>query len=96
MTVDEDLAKAAAAVSAVRRSVAALEGRLGETLDVRRLKEDVGRLEADLDLLGETVGATRSGGAKRKEKEVVYIPEGDYDPSFWAGADDELGPHGRA
>jgi hypothetical protein len=95
MTVEEDLGRAAAAVAAVRRSVGALQSRLGDTLDVRRLTEDVARLEADLDILGATVGAGRAvRGEKRTD--VVYIPEGDYDPSFWAGADDELGPHGRA
>jgi hypothetical protein len=95
MTVDEDLARASAAAAALRRAVATVQGRLGGTVDVRRLVEDVDRVERDLELVRHGLGTGRRGAAGTP-REVVYIPEGDYDPSFWAGADDELGPHGRA
>jgi hypothetical protein len=93
MTVDDDLGRAAAAAGALRRAVASLQGRLGETVDVRRLVDDVARLESDLELLRATAGGRGPAGTPA---EVVYIPEGDYDPALFAGADDELGPHGRA
>jgi hypothetical protein len=93
MTVDEDLGRAAAAAGALRRAVAALQSRLGETVDVRRLADDVTRVESDLELLRAAAGGR---GTPPAPAEVVYIPEGEYDPALFAGADDELGPHGRA
>ncbi|MGF1662030.1 MAG: hypothetical protein ACFCVG_06115 [Kineosporiaceae bacterium] len=93
MTVDDDLGRATAAAAALRRAVATLQDRLGETVDVRRLADDVTRVESDLELLR---AATGGRGPAAAPADVVYIPEGEYDPSLFAGADDELGPHGRA
>ena len=94
MTVSDDLAAAAREVAALRRSVAGIQARLGETLDVQRLKEDVARVAADLNLLARAAGM-RHGPAQPGE--IVYIPDEDYDPALWADADDEgLGSHGRA
>jgi hypothetical protein len=93
MTVDDDLGRATAAAAALRRAVATLQGRLGETVDVRRLVDDVARVESDLGLLRSAAG---DRGPAAAPAEVVYIPEGDYDPQLFADADDELGPHGRA
>jgi hypothetical protein len=93
MTASEDLATAAAHVSALRDSVASLQAHIGETVDVGRLKDDIARLRADLHLVARACGLS---SAPQVSGEKVYIPEGDYDPSFWQDADDEgLGAIGR-
>jgi hypothetical protein len=95
MTVQDDLEAAAGAVSALRRSVAALQGRLGDTVDLQRLRDDVARIAGDLNLVARGAGLPQAGSAQPGE--IVYIPDEDYDPSLWADADEEgLGTHGRA
>jgi hypothetical protein len=95
MTVKDDLETAAGAVATLRRSVSALQGRLGDTVDVQRLRDDVTRIAADLNLLSRQAGLPQAGAAQQGE--IVYIPDEDYDPSLWADADEEgLGTHGRA
>lgn len=93
MTVSDDLAGAARDVTSLRTHVQALQERFGETLDVQRLRDDVARVAADLNLLARAAGVVEPTSSGDK----VYIPDGDYDPSFWADADDEgLGATGRA
>ena len=93
MTVTDDLAACSRDVANLRTSVLALQTHLGETVDVLRLKDDVARVASDLALLAHQVGAAGPEPAAEK----VYIPDGDYDPSFWADAEDEgLGAPGRA
>lgn len=94
MTVNDDLATAGTALATLRRSAAALQGRLGDTVDVQRLRDDVTRLAADLNLLARGAGIAHGPA---QPGEIVYIPDDDYDPSFWADAEDEgLGTPGRA
>lgn len=94
MTTNDDLARAAQQLGDLRDSAASLQGRLGETVDVQRLKDDVTRIAADLNLIARGEGL-RHGPAQPGE--IIYIPDEDYDPSFWADADDEgLGATGRA
>jgi hypothetical protein len=93
MTASEDLAAAAAHIFALRDAVASLQAHVGETVDVTRLKDDVARLRADLTLVARACGVA---DAPEGPQDKVYIPEGDYDPSFWQDADDEgLGAIGR-
>ena len=94
MTAQDDLATAAGQLAELRDCVASLQAHLGETLDVQRLKDDVTRLAADLNLIARAEGG-RHGPAQPGE--IIYIPDEDYDPSFWADADDEgIGHTGRA
>lgn len=93
MTASEDLAAAAAHVSALRDTVASLQAHVGETVDVGRLKDDISRLRADLQLVARACGLP---DVPQASGEKIYIPEGDYDPSFWQDADDEgIGAIGR-
>jgi hypothetical protein len=93
MTASEDLAAAALHASALRDAVASLPAHVGETVDIGRLKDDVARLRADLALIARANGL---GDAPESVGEKVYIPDGDYDPSFWQDADDEgVGALGR-
>ena len=86
MTVHDDLATAGRRAAALRESVTALAGRLGDTLDVRRLKDDVGRVIADLNHIAQVTHERLPQG---QPGEIIYISDEDYDPSFWAEADDE-------
>ncbi|HKG50080.1 MAG TPA: hypothetical protein VKB14_06550 [Actinomycetales bacterium] len=93
MTVTDDLAACSRDLAALRSSVLCLQTHLGETVDVQRLKDDVARVASDLGLLARQIGASEPTPTAEK----VYIPDGDYDPSFWADAEDEgLGAPGRA
>jgi hypothetical protein len=95
MTLNDELTAAANSVAALRRCVAALQGRLGDTVDIQRLKDDVTRVADDLNLLAKAAGVSTSAPAQPGE--IVYISDEDYDPSFWGDADDEgVGTHGRA
>ncbi|MEO7744670.1 MAG: hypothetical protein ABIV05_00425 [Actinomycetota bacterium] len=93
MTVSDDVAAVARDVATLRASVLRLQGRLGDTVDAQRLRDDVARVNADLALLAR---AAREH-LPVQEAEKIYIPDGDYDPSFWTDAEDEgLGARGRA
>ena len=91
MSGAEGVAHARSLVGDLRRTVQGLAAQYGETVDVHRLKDDVARLAADLNLLA--AASPRSAGGHH---EVVYIPDDDYADDFWAEADDEgLGAQGR-
>lgn len=93
MTAHDDLDTAARHVAELRNSVASLQAHVGDTVDVQRLKDDVTRLAADLNLVARAVGM-RHGRAQPGE--IIYIPDADYDPSFWSDAEDEgLGATGK-
>ena len=94
MTAQNDLETAARELADLRACVASLQAHLGDTVDVQRLRDDVARLAADLNLVARSEGM-RHGPAQPGE--IIYIPDEDYDPSFWSDADDEgLGATGRA
>lgn len=93
MTATEDLAAAAGHVSTLRDTVASLQAHVGETVDMSRLKDDIARLRADLRLVARACGLD---DVPQVSGEKIYIPDGDYDPSFWQDADDEgIGAIGR-
>ena len=93
MVANDDLAALARDVAALRASVLRLQGRLGDTVDAQRLRDDVARVNADVALIARAA----SEHLPAKDAEKIYIPDGDYDPSFWSDAEDEgLGARGRA
>lgn len=85
MTRREDVAAVTAAVERLDVAVAALRSSYGETLGVRRLSSDVRRLTEDLGELGEPAPDT----VPDRSATLEAIPDEPYDPSMWAGADDE-------
>lgn len=94
MTANDDLETAARHLAQLRDCVASLQAHTGDTLDVQRLKDDVTRLAADLNLIARAEGLRH---APAQPGEIIYIPDEDYDPSFWSDAEDEgLGATGRA
>ncbi len=91
MSPAEGIAHARTLVADLRRTVKGLAAQYGDTVDVHRLKDDVARLAADLNLLSAV--PPRPPGV---QSEVVYITDDDYADGFWAEADDEgLGAQGR-
>ena len=88
--VDEDIAAARRAVQSTERAVQSLVRHYGDTVDSRRVLADVGRLEADLDLLCGTapVQAPAPQPAQQTPKREV-IPDTPYERDFWMDAEDE-------
>lgn len=89
--VHEDIAATRRAVVDLERRAASLARHFGDTVDVKRLLSDVGRLDADLDLLCGRVKAPASQ-APPPPREVIR--DESYPDTFWMNAEDEgLGQH---
>lgn len=73
------------ALADLERAVVTLRGSYGETLGVRRLHSDVRRIGDDLDELGEP----RPETVPAQGQPLEVVPDDEYDPSLWAGAEDE-------
>ncbi|WP_197322071.1 hypothetical protein [Saccharomonospora sp. NB11] len=75
------------AIGQLRQCVGALRSRYGESPAVRRIVNDVDRLDIDAEDLAKLPPVpTQSTGSP---PEVVKIPDTPYDPALWKGADDE-------
>ena len=84
MPVQQDVDMTRRAVHALEQAAATLIRHFGDTVDTRRLRADIGRLEDDIDLL---CGKALPSMPAPRELEVVEDKE--YAPDFWAGAEDE-------
>jgi hypothetical protein len=73
-------------IGQLRQCVGALRSRYGDASAVRRLVNDVDRLDIDAGDLDSPVPAEPRPVSPGQ---VVKIPDGPYDPSLWQGADDE-------
>jgi hypothetical protein len=80
MTIHDELNRTRRAVQALEIAVAGLRNQLGPNLDVLRLIDDVARCASDLRRLEEQTRAPAG-------HDLVVIPDGDYDHSWWASAD---------
>lgn len=69
----------------LRSSVGMLRSRYGDAAAVRRLSNDVERLEIDLAELSALPAPRR----ERAGGETVMVPDTPYDPALWRDADDE-------
>ena len=87
MPVKDDAAAARRAAQALKQAVDALTRHYPDTVDVRRLKVDVGRLDADLDLLCGSALPREAPDGPRPQLEV--IPDLEYGHDFWMDAEDE-------
>jgi hypothetical protein len=87
MPVKDDAAAARRAAQALKQAVDTLTRHYPDTVDVRRLKTDVGRLNDDLDLLCGTALPREVPAAERPPLEI--IPDLEYDHDFWLDAEDE-------
>ena len=87
MPVKDDAAAARRAAQALKQAVDTLTRHYPDTVDVRRLRSDVGRLNEDLDLLCGSALPRDTADAPRPQLEV--IPELEYGHDFWMDAEDE-------
>jgi hypothetical protein len=87
MPVKDDAAAARRAAQALKQAVDTLTRHYPDTVDVRRLRSDVGRLSDDLDLLCGTALPREAPDAPRQQLEV--IPDLEYGHDFWMDAEDE-------
>jgi hypothetical protein len=86
MSVQEDVAVAREAVRALERAVQAVARHYGDSVDVKRLQQDAGRLADDLDLL---CGSEQSAAPVAPVRPLEVIEDREYDHSFWMDAEDE-------
>ena len=86
MPVQDDVAAARRAVQALKQAVDGLTRHYADTVDVRRLKADVGRLGEDLDLL---CGAALPRAPEPPKQPLEVIPDHVYAQDFWMDAEDE-------
>ncbi|TLW92205.1 hypothetical protein [Saccharomonospora piscinae] len=75
------------AIGQLRQCVGALRARYGEAPAVRRIVNDVDRLDIDAGDLADAPPVPPQGAAGAVD--VVKIPDTPYDPALWKGADDE-------
>jgi hypothetical protein len=85
MNVQSEMAMAARALDDLARIARILPEVFGATLDVRRVVDDVHRLQTSLGLLNEAVTPQRVEFGH----ELGVIPDHDYGPNFWLDADHE-------
>jgi hypothetical protein len=74
-------------IGQLKHCVAALRGRYGDIPAVRRLVNDIERLDIDSGEFSSTPSAPVPRTSA--EQEVVVVPDTPYDPAIWQGADDE-------
>lgn len=77
------------AIGQLRQSVAGLQSRYGDVAAVKRLVNDVDRLEIDASELGDPPSIAQPRTATGDRSGVVVVPDTPYDESLWHGADDE-------
>jgi hypothetical protein len=80
-----EIANLRRAIGQLRQCIGALEAQYGDAAVVRRLANDLERLDIDAADFDTTTPAPRSS----TPLEVVVVPDTPYDPKLWQGADDE-------
>ncbi|MDA3646351.1 hypothetical protein LZ318_28620 [Saccharopolyspora indica] len=86
MATTTELAELQRLLAQLRSSVGTLRTRYGDAPAVRRLHNDVERLDIDVADLAAALPAQRQASPS---EEVVMVPDTPYDPSLWRDADDE-------
>ncbi|MGW3471848.1 hypothetical protein ACWDKQ_26055 [Saccharopolyspora sp. NPDC000995] len=82
-----ELAELQRVLAQLRSSVGALRSRYGDAPAVRRVHNDVERLDIDVAELSGTLPIQRR--STESTEDVVIVPDTPYDPSLWRDADDE-------
>ncbi|WP_367321706.1 hypothetical protein [Streptomyces sp. HUAS ZL42] len=88
MSVHDELVHARHALDDLLRAVDRLQIRLGNGPDVRRARADADHLREDLELLRQNAVA-ETPTPDPAQPQIVFIPRTPYDPSMWAGCEDE-------
>ncbi|RLK61529.1 MULTISPECIES: hypothetical protein [Actinokineospora] len=74
-------------IGQLRQCVGALRARYGDVPAVRRLANDLERI--DIDVADFTTAPSTPVPRRAEAAEVVVVPDTPYDPALWHGADDE-------
>ncbi|WP_026421504.1 hypothetical protein [Actinokineospora inagensis] len=74
-------------IGQLRQCVGALRARYGDVPAVRRLVNDIERI--DIDAADLTGSSSAPVPRRAEEVDVVVVPDTPYDPALWHGADDE-------
>ena len=86
-----ELADLQRALGQLRSSVSALHARYGNHAAVRRIDNDVDRLDIDVADLAATSPAP---APRPSDHDTVVVPDTPYDPDLWRDVDDEgVGGH---
>lgn len=79
-------------IGGLRRCVTSLASQYGDSPAVRRIVNDIDRLDIDAEEMELTRGVIR----QRQSAEKIAIPDTQYDSDFWRDVDDEgVGGHSR-
>ncbi|SDK90079.1 hypothetical protein SAMN04487820_11662 [Actinopolyspora mzabensis] len=105
MSSTAELGDVLSALARLRTGVDELYTRYGDVAVVRRIENDLQRLEIDVSELstaapgpprqrsGGAAASVRLGGATAPrevgEHDIIEVPDTPYDPSWWQGVDDE-------
>jgi hypothetical protein len=77
------------AIGQLRRCVEDLADQAGDSPAVRRLANDVERLDVDAEDIRLQLAPAMPGRPAKAARPVVHITETPYDPALWREADDE-------
>jgi hypothetical protein len=79
-------------IGSLRRRVTSLASQYGDSPTMRRIVNDIDRLDIDIDELE----LTRGVSPRRQSQEKIAIPDTEYGRDFWQDVDDEgVGGHSR-
>ena len=79
-------------IGGLRRCVTSLASQYGDSPSMRRIVNDIDRLDIDIDELEMTRGVP----PRRSAAEKIAIPDTEYERDFWRDVDDEgVGGHSR-
>lgn len=77
------------ALGELRRCVGTLRSQYGESAEVRRLCNDLERLDIDAAEVTGELGRTAPAARPVPREEMVLVSDAPYDPELWRDADDE-------
>jgi hypothetical protein len=92
MSSQTEFAELHEAIGGLRRRVTSLASQYGDSPTMRRIVNDIDRLDIDIDELE----LTRGVSPRQHAAEKIAIPDTEYGRDFWQDVDDEgVGGHSR-
>ncbi|ALG07878.1 hypothetical protein [Kibdelosporangium phytohabitans] len=88
-----DITELQRAIGQVKQAVGELRAKYGDIPAVRRLVNDVERLDIDTAEFRSEPATPQPRRPQVSEHDVVVVPDTPYDPAMWRGADDEFVRH---
>ncbi len=84
MSSTTEFAELHEAIGGLRRRVTSLASQYGDSPTIRRIVNDIDRLDIDVDELE----LTRGVSPRRHSQEKIAIPDHDYSSDFWRDVND--------